>query len=144
MQVMGARSPRRSFTSHWSRVTKNAIQYGRSYACVCGSSNCFESWRSIFGYLHVLKMDIGDSRPYVQQTARNDRQSLARSILTPIIIFAERLNTDFLTKASEKRCINIYEFKAMAILSQPNYLFFVSWTSHASSRTRLTASDISR
>jgi len=145
MQVIGAESPRRSFTSHWSRVTKNAIQYGRSYACVCGSSNFFfESWRSIFGYLHVLKMDIGGSRPYVQHTARNNRQSLARSILTPIIIFADRRNTDFLTKASEKRCINIYEFKAMAILSQPNYLFFVSWTSHASSRTRLTASDISR
>src|SRR6478609_1018882 len=143
MQVIGAESPRRSFTSHWSRVTKNAIQYGRSYACVCGSSNFFESWRSIFGYLHVFKMDIGGSRPYVQQTARNDRQSLARSILTSIIIFVDRRNTDFLIKASKKvhRHLRTQSYGDTRSAELPFSRFL---DLPCIVRTRLTSSDISR
>lgn len=89
-------------------------------------------------------MDIGGSRPYVQQTARNDRQSSARSILTPIIIFADRRNTDFLTKASDKKVHKHLRIQSYGDTKSAELLFFVSWTSHASSRTRLTASDISR
>ena len=144
MQVIGAESPRRSFTSHWSRVTKNAIQYGRSYACVCGSSNFFESWRSIFGYLHVFKMDIGGSRPYVQQTARNDCQSLARSILTPIIIFADRRNTDFLTKASEKKVHKRLRIQSYGDTRSAEILFSRFLDLPCIVRTRLTSSNLSR
>lgn len=143
MPVIGAESPRQSFTRHWSRVTKISIQYGRSYTCVCGSSNFFESWRSIFGYLHVLRMDIGGSRPYVQHTARNDRQSLARSILTPIIIFADRRNTDFLTKASKKvhRHLRTHSY---GDTRSAELLFSRFLDLPCIVRTLLTSSDISR